>query len=214
MRPVVIEIKPITTTIAATSTGLLGEDVPLTGLAKKVDGFGQRIALESTTATTNATTFTVTGRPIGERRTISETFTGPVGSTTVTSAKLYGEILSINSTGGAFTALTALWEATKAQTRPVVVNDRQSPFNMSLSAQVITLGSATYSLEHTVDNPEDDYDFSFGVDAFWLSSDNESSLTTSLETNLNFPVRAVRIDVPTATASTDIKFTVLQGQNG
>lgn len=98
-------------------------------------------------------------------------------------------------------------------TKSVPVNWRQSPFNMSLTAQ-LTAGTGTVSAQYTVDAPEDSYTNGYSNDANWRNTLGLTAVTATDESNIAFPVRAVRGIQTVGSATGTWKFTFMQGQNG
>jgi len=71
-------------------------------------------------------------------------------------------------------------------TKSVPVNWRQSPFNMSLSAEELIDGG-TASAQYTVDAPQDSYTNGFSEDANWRNVVGLTTVTVTDESNIAFP---------------------------
>ena len=158
-------------------------------------------------------TFTVTGTD-QDGQTVSEVITGPDNST-VTSTVYFKTVTQI----AASAAVTGNVEVGPAasdgfSTESVPVNWRQSPFDGHHFIELVT-STATFGNQYTVDDPEGSYTTSFGVDAAWFDGglDPDSNAATGSAV-LDKPVRAVRTKCTTATSTTVLKSTWIQGQNG
>ena len=85
---------------------------------------------------------------------------------------------------------------------PVVVDYLISPFNIGFG--VVVTGVATYTVQHTFDNP-----FVAGFDpatATWFNHEDLVSQTTSQDGNYAFPVRAIRVNQSSGAGSTSATF--------
>jgi len=160
-------------------------------------------------------TFTVAGTdPNGT--TISEAVTG-VNGAVATSTFYFKTVTSITTSGAvATTALVGTLAADGMVTKPVPVNWRQSPFNMSLSGDLTAGTGGTFGMQYTVDGPEDSYTNSFGQDANWrdVVGLDPDDVSTDDDSNIAFPVRAVRGKFSAGSTDMVVKFTIIQGQNG
>jgi hypothetical protein len=84
----------------------------------------------------------------------------------------------------------------------IPVDYKQAPFNLSLAAIVVS-GTATYNVEYTYDNV-----LAGATATAWVVS-ALSAQTTSKDTALSAPVRAVRLNV-TAGSSPVVSLTIMQ----
>ena len=85
---------------------------------------------------------------------------------------------------------------------PVVPDYLISPFNIGFG--VVVTGSATYTVQHTFDDP-----FSSTFDpatATWFNHEDLVSQTTSQDGNYAFPVRAIRVNQSAGAGSTSTTF--------
>ncbi len=80
----------------------------------------------------------------------------------------------------------------------------QAPFNVAVGCIVVS-GTATYNLEYTYDNIFDPT----VTPLVWINS-VISAATTTKDTVINQPVRAVRLNV-TAGVAPVVSFTIIQG---
>lgn len=94
---------------------------------------------------------------------------------------------------------------------PVRVDYRRTDFQVSLAAVISGGGSLTYTVQHTLDDPNDFASFSdYNTNADWLNHDDLNAKTVTDDGAYAFPIQATRIDV-TSFTSGSVKFTVLQG---
>jgi len=160
-------------------------------------------------------TFTVVGLD-ANGISISDVITGVNGA--VATGTLYFKTVTSITTSGAVatTALAGTLAADGLVTQAVPVNWRQSPFNMSLSGDLTAGTGGTFGMQYTVDNPEASYTDSFNTDANWrdVVGLDPDSISTDDDSNIAFPVRAVRGKFSTGSTDMVVKFTIIQGQNG
>ena len=88
------------------------------------------------------------------------------------------------------------------QSTPFIVNHRQSNFKLSVATEVT--GAATYTIQHTLDNPWEKVnevsvyngDADFNANANWLNIDLADlvNATSNQDGNYFFPIRAVRVN--------------------
>ena len=159
-------------------------------------------------------TFTVTGTD-QDGKTVSEVITGSNGGTAV-STVYFKTVTQIAASGAVTGDVEVGWLAASGfSTKSIPVNWRQSPFNMTVAAD-LTTSTGTFGVQYTVDGPQEDYTNSFGVDANWRDAAglDKDSNTADGEDNIITPVRAVRGIATIGTSTTVLKFTFIQGQNG
>lgn len=105
------------------------------------------------------------------------------------------------------------------QSDPYIVNHRQNSFKMSISTQVT--GTATYTIQHTLDNPWETTDTTnntpvyadaaaFNANAQWVDIDLTELVdaTDAQDGNYFFPVRAVRINQTAGDGTVEATFIV------
>lgn len=86
---------------------------------------------------------------------------------------------------------------------PCVTDHQQSPFNASVG--VVVLGTATYGVQYTLDDPEN------AAAAVWFDDANlPPGETASGVSNYMFPVRGIRVNI-SAIGGAGLRFVVLQG---
>jgi hypothetical protein len=85
---------------------------------------------------------------------------------------------------------------------PIVVDYLISPFNIGFG--VVVTGSATYTVQHTFDDP---FSSTFTpATATWFNHEDLVSQTTSQDGNYAFPVRAIRVNQSAGAGSTAATF--------
>ncbi len=90
---------------------------------------------------------------------------------------------------------------------PFVVNYRQNSFKLSVATAVT--GTATYTVQHTLDDPADYADATdYNTNANWLNIDLAELVdsTTNQDGNYFFPIRAVRTNVTAGSGSVATTF--------
>ena len=220
MRPVVQDITLVngTALIALAQEVAAGNNFIIDG-TNSVGGVARATASQIVTFTPvgneSANKFTVTGRsPSG--RNFSETVDG-ANATAFKTTCHFSTVTQITPMDSTDDNVTVTWLAEDGfLTEPVPVNWRQSPFNMSLTAQnVLTGNSGTVTVQQSVDDPEATYDTSYSTDANWQDVTGLVGTGSTDSSNLNFPVRAVRAGSVDDPADADHWiFTYIQGQNG
>lgn len=184
-----------------------------------VDGVGiakeaQQVVL-TTTSNLSTVSFTITGTD-ADGKTLSEIIVvGPTSGNPVKTTGYFKTVTQIFASASQGNGVEAGWVAVNGGiTKSIPVNSRQSPFNMSVSAQEIVEDGTTISVQHTVDDPQATHIGRFATDANWLDTLNITDVTGTTESNIAFPVAAVRGIVTLGSASAQWIFTFLQGQNG
>jgi len=140
-------------------------------------------------------TFTITGTD-ESGNTVSETITGASGGA-ATSVMSYLTLNNITHTGSVATTLTVGTNTTGA-TGPIIYDQNVSPFALGLSLEFT--GSATATVQYTFDDP-------FAVNAFntltgvaWYDHATLVNInSTNTNSNIAFPVSAVRLKVTAGT---------------
>lgn len=83
---------------------------------------------------------------------------------------------------------------------PIILDNRQAPFNVGLAVVLSPGASLTYSVEHTFDDV-----FSPGFNAStakWFPHATLANKTESLDGNYAYPVMAIRLNVSAYTGGT------------
>ena len=154
-------------------------------------------------------TFVVTGTgPNNE--VISETITGP-NTATVTTTAYFRTVTSVTISGNAVAAITVGMTNT-ASSRWVRFDDF-APSNISLQCSVS--GSATYTVQSTLDDPNDPFNPVLPGAVTWVSTSdtNVVAATTTQQSNFLFAPRYARI-ILTTTSTGSVTMTALQSSNG
>lgn len=95
--------------------------------------------------------------------------------------------------------------------QPIPVNWRgMNTFQLSLFC-VLSSGSVmTYTVEHSPDNPQSFTDANdYNTNGNWFPTDGISGRSNSAESNIAFPVRAVRLNI-TSHTSGEAELTIIQ----
>jgi hypothetical protein len=157
----------------------------------------------------SSNTFVITGAG-ANGEVISETITGP-NATTATSVSYFKTVTSVTISGNAAGALTI--GMTNTASSSWVRFDDFAPSNISLQCDVS--GSATYSVQSTLDDPNDPVVPSSTGAMSWVNSSdtNVVAATSTQQSNFLFaPIYARVILTTTSTGSVQGRF--LQSSNG
>ena len=195
-------------TIASATTMTLDGALVSGGIATMAEA--QIITIDSV-GNDSGITFAVAGTD-ADGATHTETVTGG-NAGAVTTTAYFKTVISITTSGAtADDVKVGPLAANGMVTKSIPVNWRQSPFNMSLSAEEL-LDGGTASAQYTVDDPTASYTNSYSDDANWQNVVGLTTVTTSDDSNIAFPVRAVRGILTVGDADSTWKFTFIQGQN-
>jgi hypothetical protein len=154
-------------------------------------------------------TFVVTG--LGpNHEAISETITGP-NTATVTTTSYFKTVRSVTISGNAVADITVGMSNT-ASSRWVRFDDF-APSNISIQCSVS--GSATYTLQSTLDDPNDPFNPVARSAVVWVntSDTNVVGATTTQQSNFLFAPRYARV-ILTTTSTGSVATTFLQSSNG
>lgn len=154
-------------------------------------------------------TFVVTGTDVNGA-VISETITGP-NATTVTTSGYFQTVTSVRISGNAVGAITVGMTNTATSAR--VRFDDFAPSNISLQCNVT--GSATYTVQTSLDDPNDPFNPVAVTSMVWVNSSdaNVVAATTTQQSNFLFAPRYARV-VLTTTSTGSVSMTTLQSSNG
>ena len=154
-------------------------------------------------------TFVVTGTG-SNNEVISETITGP-NATTVTTVSYFRTVNSVTISGNAVGAITV--GMTNTAVSPWVRFDDFAPSNISIQCDVS--GSATYTIQSTLDDPNDPFSPASTSAMTWISTSDTAMVaaTTSLQSNFLFAPRYARV-ILTTTSTGSVSATSLQSSNG
>lgn len=200
--------------VAESQTPAGGGDLSLDGVLV-TDGTAvfpeAQIVTATFAANDTARTLTVTYQDAGGSR-VSGTIAG-ANATTSKSTFYAKEVYSISIDSGAAGAIEiGVLAADGMLGAPHQINRLQSPFNVSLFGEVIA-GTLQYSMQFTPDDPHEDYPTSFSVDASWRDVVDLTDLAINGESNIAFPVEAVRFKMGAGATDGVVKYTILQGQD-
>lgn len=94
---------------------------------------------------------------------------------------------------------------------PVVLDQYISPFNVGLYLTADVSSSST--VQYTLDDPFGTYSVSFATSAHWVNHPeltNITASTTAKDSNIAFPVRAVRLKNNSLDTTGSVSLTILQ----
>lgn len=155
-------------------------------------------------------TFTVTGTgPNNEA--LSEALTGPTAAATVTSTNYFKTISSVAVSADTTGAVTV--GMTNTASSAWVRFDDFAPSNVSLQATVT--GSATYTIQSTLDDPNDPISAIAPASVSFVSSSdtNVVAATATKQSNFLFAPKFMRT-ILTTTSTGSVRTTALQSSNG
>lgn len=157
----------------------------------------------------SANTFMVTGTDVNGT-VFSETVAGP-NATTATTNSYFQSVTSVTISGNAAGALTVGMTNTAAS--PRVRFDDFAPSNISIQCNVT--GSATYTVQSTLDDPNDPFN-PVAISAMqWVNSSDTDvvAATTTQQSNFLFAPKFARV-ILTTTSTGSVSMTTLQSSNG
>jgi hypothetical protein len=154
-------------------------------------------------------TFVVTGTGVNGQ-VIVESITGP-NATSVTTNSYFRTVTSVTISGNAVGAITVGMTATA--TSPWVRFDDFAPSNISLQCDVS--GSATYTVQTSLDDPNDPFSPSSTAAMNWVNSSDTAvvAATTTQQSNFLFAPRYARVVITTTSTGT-VTGMFLQSSNG
>lgn len=160
-------------------------------------------------ANESANTFVVTGTDT-TGTVFSETVAGP-NATTATTSSYFASVTSVTISGNAVGALTVGMTNTAASSR--IRFDDFAPSNISLQCNVT--GSATYTVQSSLDDPNDPVNPVPLESMVWVSSSdtNVVAATATCQSNFLFAPKFCRV-VLTTTSTGSVAMTALQSSNG
>lgn len=161
------------------------------------------------TGNESAKTFVVTGTDINGSS-ITESVVGP-NATTATTTAYFKTVNSITISAGAAGALTV--GMTNTASSAWARFDDFAPSNISLQCSVS--GSATYTVQSTLDDPNDPFNPVLPGAVTWVSTSDTTvvAATTTQQSNFLFAPRYARI-ILTTTSTGSVTMTALQSSNG
>ena len=154
-------------------------------------------------------TFVVTGTDV-TGAVFSETVTGP-NATTATTNAYFQTVTSVTISGNAAGAITVGMTNTAAS--PRVRFDDFAPSNISLQCNVS--GSVTYTVQTTLDDPNDPFSPVGIASMVWVSSSDTAVVAASStkQSNFLFAPKFCRV-IMTTTSTGSVSMTTLQSSNG
>jgi len=154
-------------------------------------------------------TFVVTGTGVNNEA-LSETITGP-NTATVTTTSYFRTVTSVTISGNAVAAITVGMTNT-ASSRWVRFDDF-APSNISIQCSVS--GSATYTVQSTLDDPNDPFSPVAPNAVAWVNTSDTAvvAATTTQQSNFLFAPRYARV-ILTTTSTGSVAATFLQSSNG
>ena len=157
----------------------------------------------------SANTFVVTGTDVNGT-VFSETVAGP-NATTATTNSYFQSVISVTISGNAAGALTVGMTNTATSAR--VRFDDFAPSNISIQCNVT--GSATYTVQSTLDDPNDPFN-PVAISAMqWVDTSDTDvvAATTTQQSNFLFAPKFARV-ILTTTSTGSVASTFLQSSNG
>lgn len=157
----------------------------------------------------SAKTFVITGID-SSGNAISETITGP-NATTATTTSYFRTVTSVTISADAAGALTVGMTNTAASNWVRFDDFAPSP----ISIQCNVSGSATYTVQSTLDDPNDPFSPVSEGSMVWVSTSDSAAVnaTASVQTNFLFAPKFARL-VLTTTSTGSVAGTFLQSSNG
>lgn len=157
----------------------------------------------------SAKTFVVTGTGANDAP-LLETVTGP-NATTATTTNYFKTVTSVTISADAAGALTV--GMTNTASSPWVRFDDFAPSNISIQCNVT--GSATYTLQSTLDDPNDPVNPTARGAMTWVNTSDASlvAATTTQQSNFLFSPKFARL-ILTTTSTGSVSGTFLQSSNG
>lgn len=157
----------------------------------------------------SAKTFIVTGTNVNGDP-VSETVTGP-NATTATTVSYFKTVTSVTISANAAGALTV--GMTNTAVSPWVRFDDFAPSNISLQCDVS--GSATYTVQTTLDDPNDPFSPASISAMNWVNSSDAAvvAATTTKQSNFLFAPKFARV-ILTTTSTGSVTSMFLQSSNG
>jgi len=204
-RPIVKTFTPLATTNDALGDTVTGASWALTTTSMS-DGMAHVVTVTGNQATDHsAKTLPISGTD-ADNKVISETINLPNGTAVVSTTKNYKTVntpLVPSSSIGADTMDIGYTAAANSPTLPV--NYLEEPFNLQ---QVLTVtGTINCTVQHTSDDC-----WTLVSKANWFDDTTIDDVAVNTEAVLNEPVRAIRLQVNSVTATATATITLIQGQ--
>jgi len=220
MQAKTINVGPIT---AAVGNQVCASQTPLAAGALTIGGAGasngvatftgsssRQVTITSGGGNESNKTFVVTGTGPNDE-VISETIIGPGAGLTVTTVAYFKTVTSVTVSAATAGAVTV--GMTNTGSSSWVRFDDFAPSNISI--QCVVSGSSTYSVQSTLDDPNDPvYPVSI-ASMSWVDSSDAAvvAATTTKQSNFLFAPKYARL-VVTTTSTGSVRGTFLQSSNG
>lgn len=171
--------------------------------------FAQKVSIEGT-GTNAAFTATIVGTGAGGDA-LTEVLT-LVNNGTATTTGYFRTVSSIYVDGNIDGNIEGGFLSTNGAVSATLIHDRQQlPFNLSCTVALSSGASMTYTLQHSPDNPHDNYSPSnYSSSATWIATTGLSAQTGTLDSNIAYPTYATRLLISAYTSGT-AKYTAIQG---
>lgn len=205
-----VSVNRFTSVTAVTASGASAGNVSIGTFSVAVfTGATARQVTIVAAADESTKTFVVTGTNAAGA-VMSETVAGP-NATTATTVSYFRTVTSVTISANATGALTVGMTNTAAS--PWVRFDDFAPSNISIQCNVS--GSATYTVQSTLDDPNDPFNPVAAGSMTWvnISDTNVVGATTSQQSNFLFAPRYARV-LLTTTSTGSVSTTFLQSSNG
>ena len=158
-----------------------------------------------TSADYTGITFTITG--LGPSNQVqSEVIAGP-NTSTATSVLYYKSVTSITSSDGVAGGAVSAGTTGNTSTRWVSMDGWTTG---SISVQCIVNGTATYTVQSTLDNPNDPFSPVADVNCNWLNSNDSAVVNAVSSQQSNFLFTPVYVRVLQSSGTGTVKTTLLQ----
>jgi hypothetical protein len=170
----------------------------------------RQVTITSGGSSESGKTFVVTGTNVmGEL--VTESLVGPGAGLTVTTTSYFLTVTSVTVSADTTGAITV--GMTNTASSPWVRLDDFAPSNISIQCNVS--GSATYTLQSTLDDPNDPFSPVSASALTWVSTSDTAvvAATTTQQSNFLFAPKFARV-VLTTTSTGGVSSTFLQSSNG
>jgi hypothetical protein len=131
---------------------------------------------------------------------------------TATTTGYFRTVSSVTVSGAVTGNIEGGFLSTNGAVSATMIHDRQQlPFNLSCTVALSSGASLTYTVQHSPDNPHDNYGTSnYSSSATWIAGAGLTSQTGTLDGNIAFPTYATRLLISAYTSGT-AKYTAIQG---
>lgn len=181
-----------------------------TGAVTFTGSTARQVTIISVGSDESGKTFVINGIGVNGSS-FSETLTGPTAGATVTSTQYFKSVSSVTVSADTTGAITV--GMTNTATSPWVRFDDFAPSNISIQCTVS--GSATYSVQSSLNDPNDPISPVARESMTWVntSDPNLIAATTTQQSNFLFSPKFARVLI-TTTSTGSVSATFLQSSNG